>query len=740
MLVKRGLTIFLESIVGKRGRWITLGIWAALAVFLTILWPSVQSAKNNAVEMLPEDTMSVQAAKLVKEEFSDEAGLPLLLVWHKETGLAEEDTALIIKLYEQLTEKPLAQQSFIPPLHKAPPQALFSSASENGSTIVTPIFLDDKAESDLIQKDIDDLKEVIKKIADDDLFSRNIGEDDLLVRVTGPAGISTDAVSLFSEADVKLLIATVLLVLILLIVLYRSPILAIVPLIGVGFAYAVISPILGVLADKGWIIVDSQAISIMTVLLFGAGTDYCLFLVSRYRDHLLMEENALTALKNALKDSGGAIMISALTTAFGLLTLLLALYGSYHTFAVPFSLAIFIMGLAALTLLPALLSIFGRVSFFPFIPRTDSMSLALEKTKGKAVRRQKSHGKFSIWLGKFVTRKPWPIICATLILLGGLATFSTKIDYTYDLLSSFPDDMPSREGFELINENFSAGNLAPMQIIVDTSGKAVQLEEQLSDLTMIESIGESRRGSNNNDLLLYEIILKENPYDAETLNHIPTIKEKVSEGLTQAGITPAEEHFWIGGETANLYDTKMTTDRDRNIVVPAVIAIIALLLLVYLRSIVAMIYLLLTVLLSYFSALGAGWLLMHYGMGTEAMQGLIPLYTFVFIVALGEDYNIFMVSSIWKKRRTQPLQEAIANGVTETSSVITSAGLILAGTFAVLATLPIQVLVQFGIVTAIGILLDTFIVRPLLVPAITSVLGKYAFWPGKLGENKEKEQ
>lgn len=738
--MKRGLTIFLESIVGKRGRWITLGIWAALAVFLTILWPSVQSAKNNAVEMLPEDTMSVQAAKLVKEEFSDEAGLPLLLVWHKETGLAEEDTALIIKLYEQLTEKPLAQQSFIPPLHKAPPQALFSSASENGSTIVTPIFLDDKAESDLIQKDIDDLKEVIKKIADDDLFSRNIGEDDLLVRVTGPAGISTDAVSLFSEADVKLLIATVLLVLILLIVLYRSPILAIVPLIGVGFAYAVISPILGVLADKGWIIVDSQAISIMTVLLFGAGTDYCLFLVSRYRDHLLMEENALTALKNALKDSGGAIMISALTTAFGLLTLLLALYGSYHTFAVPFSLAIFIMGLAALTLLPALLSIFGRVSFLPFIPRTDSMSLALEKTKGKAVRRQKSHGKFSIWLGKFVTRKPWPIICATLILLGGLATFSTKIDYTYDLLSSFPDDMPSREGFELINENFSAGNLAPMQIIVDTSGKAVQLEEQLSDLTMIESIGESRRGSNNNDLLLYEIILKENPYDAETLNHIPTIKEKVSEGLTQAGITPAEEHFWIGGETANLYDTKMTTDRDRNIVVPAVIAIIALLLLVYLRSIVAMIYLLLTVLLSYFSALGAGWLLMHYGMGTEAMQGLIPLYTFVFIVALGEDYNIFMVSSIWKKRRTQPLQEAIANGVTETSSVITSAGLILAGTFAVLATLPIQVLVQFGIVTAIGILLDTFIVRPLLVPAITSVLGKYAFWPGKLGENKEKEQ
>jgi RND superfamily putative drug exporter len=138
-----------------------------------------------------------------------------------------------------------------------------------------------------------------------------------------------------------------------------------------------------------------------------------------------------------------------------------------------------------------------------------------------------------------------------------------------------------------------------------------------------------------------------------------------------------------------------------------------------------------TVILSYFSALGLGWLVIHYGLGAEAISGAIPLYAFVFIVALGEDYNIFMVSGIWKKRRTLPLQDAISQGVSETGSVITSAGLILAATFAVLAALPIQVLVHFGIITAIGVLLDTFIVRPFLVPAITSVLGKWAFWPGK---------
>ncbi|MBS4204572.1 MMPL family transporter [Lederbergia citrea] len=727
-----------ECAAGRKGRWITLCVWILFASLLTFFWPSVQSSKNDAIEMLPKETMSVQAAKLVKEEFSDASGLPLLLVWHREDGLTEEDANLITKLYKHLDEEPLKQQSLLPPLHKAPSQALLASASDNRSTIVTPILLNE-TENELIQVDIDTLKATLAKIAGEDLFSKKIGDKGLLTRITGPAGISTDAVALFSDADLKLLIATVLLVLVLLIVLYRSPILAIVPLVAVGFAYSIISPILGFMAEKGWIIVDSQAISIMTVLLFGAGTDYCLFLVSRYRDCLLVEEDSFAALRKATRDTSGAIMISALTTAFGLLTLLLALYGSYHTFAVPFSLAIFIMGLTALTLLPALLAIFGRISFFPFIPRTKSMLRELEKKKGKPMRRQKAHGKFSISLGKFVTAKPWLVICTTLILLGGLAAFSPKIQYTYDLLSSFPKNMPSREGFELISENFSAGNLAPMQVIVDTDGKTVQLEEKFSNLPFIKSISEPQSAAKNNELLLYEVILSDNPYSAEALDYVSTIKDKVLESLKEAGVPKAEEHFWIGGETAGLYDTKVTTDRDSKIVMSAVITVIALLLLIYLRSIVAMVYLLLTVLLSYFSALGAGWLLIHYGMGTEAIQGLIPLYTFVFIVALGEDYNIFMVSSIWKKRRYEPLQSAISGGVTETSSVITSAGLILAGTFAVLATLPMQVLVQFGIVTALGILLDTFIVRPLLVPSITSVLGKYAFWPGKQKDEITRE-
>ncbi|MDU0205408.1 MMPL family transporter [Paenibacillus sp. PFR10] len=214
------------------------------------------------------------------------------------------------------------------------------------------------------------------------------------------------------------------------------------------------------------------------------------------------------------------------------------------------------------------------------------------------------------------------------------------------------------------------------------------------------------------------------------IDRIPEIRETAQRLLTEAGVQSPQ--VWVGGETAAQYDTKTVVERDTRIVIPVVLTVIAMLLLFYLRSIVAMVYLVATVLLSYFSALGAGWLILHYFMDTAAIQGLIPLYAFVFLVALGEDYNIFMVSSIWQGRGRLNLKDASRLGVSTTSSVITSAGLILAGTFAVLATLPIQVLVQFGVICAIGVLLDTFIVRTFLVPSITILLGEASFWPGKI--------
>ncbi|PEY24366.1 hypothetical protein CN340_18750 [Bacillus anthracis] len=735
---KHPLHMLGRLVAGKHTQWITLSVWILITLVLSFTLPQVNSTKEPNPKNLPETAMSQQAEAIMKKEFPNNAGNPLLVVWYRDGGLQSQDYKLIQDVYKELKASPLKEQSTLPPFDTIPEQVLSKSASKDGTSFVTPVFFNKSAGTDILKGNLEDLRNIVNSKVDEDPFKRKISDTGLHVRLSGPVGIQTDAVSLFSQADVKLLVATVLLVLVLLILLYRSPILAILPLLVVGFAYGIISPTLGFLADHGWIKVDAQAISIMTVLLFGAGTDYCLFLISRYREYLLEEESKYKALQLAIKASGGAIIMSALTVVLGLGTLLLAHYGAFHRFAVPFSVAVFIMGIAALTILPALLLIFGRAAFFPFIPRTTSMNE--EFTRKKVVKVKKSKGAFSKKLGDVVVRRPWTIIMLTVFVLGGLASFVPRIQYTYDLLESFPKDMPSREGFTLISDHFSAGELAPAKVVVDTKGKELPIKQELEKFSFVKTVKEPKEGKENKQIKMYEVSLAENPYSIEALDQIPKLKTGVEKVLKDAGVSNAEDQLWIGGETASLYDTKQITERDEAVIIPVMISIIALLLLVYLRSIVAMIYLIVTVVLSFFSALGAGWILLHFGMGAPAIQGAIPLYAFVFLVALGEDYNIFMVSEIWKNRKTQNHLDAVKNGVIQTGSVITSAGLILAGTFAVLGTLPIQVLVQFGIVTAIGVLLDTFIVRPLLVPAITVVLGRFAFWPGKLSRKNEEIQ
>jgi len=737
--MKKSLVSFIGVVSGRKGRWITVLSWVIVTVALSVFLPNVNSVTNNGAANLSKDVMSVQADEVKAKQFPDNTGIPALLVWYRNGGLTNQDLRLITHLYQHLEKNHLPNQSFVPSLGRLPTKGLKSSISKDGTSIVTPIFMEKHIGADDLSANLDKLKNYLILQKSKAIFDNNLNTSGLHIRITGPAGISTDAQALFSKADLTLLISTTLLVLVLLILLYRSPLLAIVPLIGVGFTYGVVSPILGFLAKEGVVTVDSQATSIMTVLLFGAGTDYCLFLVSKYRGNLLLETDKFKALRLAIKQSGGAILVSAITVILSLCTLRLAQYGSFQRFAVPFSLAILIMGLAALTLLPALLAIFGRVSFFPFIPRTEKLLRSLEKKeKHREPRRYKAYGRFSKRLGEGVVRKPWTIIIISVLILGCLAMFSPKVHYTQNLIASFPKDMPSREGFDLIAKHFSSGELAPVDVMVDTEGKNLPIKDQLAKLSFVDQITGPTSGKINKNYQLYSVTLKQNPYATKSIKNLSILRKQVSRVLTGTGIQ-SDNHFWIGGETSTLYDTEKVTGHDMKVIIPVVIMIIAALLLLYLRSIVAMIYLILTVLFSYLSAIGAGWLLIHYGLHISAISGLVPLYAFVFLVALGEDYNIFMVSSIWKNRKTMPHAQAIAKGVSETSSVITSAGLILAGTFVVLATLPIQVLLQFGIVTSIGVLLDTFVVRPLLVPAITTVLGRYAFWPGRLWRKDNKQ-
>ncbi|GIP28818.1 membrane protein [Paenibacillus sp. J23TS9] len=728
---------FGRFVAGKRSKWITLAVWIIIVGVLSALWPMVNKEVQNNAANLEENTPSVQAEKVAAEQFSGGSSVPALLVWHREGGLKDEDLQHVQKLYAEWSSTPLPYQDSVPPFDKMPAQALKKQLSEDQSTFVTPVLFKNDADSDQLKEGVEQLKEqAAKEFGADPFAAKQNSTSELSARVTGPVGISIDAVGLFKNADFKLLMGTVILVLVILLLIYRSPILALIPLIAVGFAYGAISPLLGLMASKGWITVDSQAVSIMTVLLFGAGTDYCLFLISHFRHLLKEEESKGKALLRAITETSGAIAMSGFTVVLSLLALMLAKYGAYHRFAIPFSVSILVMVIASLTLVPALLAIFGRVSFYPFIPRTPEMEEERARSKGKTAHTHRR--KKESFIGRLVVTKPWMIVIVTLVVLGGLASFSSQVKFTYDIMSSFPKDMESREGYDMIGKQFSPGELAPVKVMVDSEGQPDVLGKALTGLPYIEKAGQQVQGEKNANILAYDIELKMNPYSSEAIDLIPELRSTAVQTLKDAGITSPEAKVWISGQTAEQYDTRETGDRDTMVIIPVVIGMITLLLLVYLRSITATVYLVLTVILSYFSALGLGWIIIHYGLGADAIQGAIPLYSFVFLVALGEDYNIFMISSIWKKRKVMPLKQAIKEGVGETSSVITSAGLILAGTFAVLASLPIQVLVQFGIITAVGVLLDTFIVRPFLVPAVTTLLGRFAFWPSKHVEVEEK--
>lgn len=728
-------TIF-RFVSGKTGRWITLFAWICLVLVLSLTLPQASSQKNESAANLSEDSPSREAESIINKEFPSEQGTPALITFHRDTGLSNEDLTQIQKLTGELSEEPILHQQSVVPLHQLPLEALQQQVSEDGTTFVLAVLFEKSTTTAELEESLEELQSAASGIFSTDPFKANIDEEDTLsARTTGPVGIAVDASALFSQGDLSLLIGTVVIVLICLLIIYRSPILAIIPLIGVGIAYLVISPVLGGLSEAGLIEFDSQSIAIMTVLLFGAGTDYCLFLISKYRSLLKVETKKEIAMANALRRSGGAVAMSGLTVVFSLIILLLAEYGSIQRFAVPFSLSILIMMVASLTLVPAILAIFGRVSFFPFMPKTPEME------KAKPVKKKKKPRSIGQFIGTIAVNHPWKVTIITTVVLGVFALLSLKMESTYDTLSSFPEDMPSREGFSIISEHFSAGELAPAEVVVQTEGKDIPVEDVLNDLPFVANVSEGEQGQDDSGLFKFSVELNTNPYSNEAMEELPDLRAAVEKTLADNGITESDEKVWIGGITAEQLDTKETTDSDARLVIPVIVAMIAVLLLAYLRSITATIYLIATVLLSYFSALGLGWVILHYGFGVEAIQGLIPLYAFVFIVALGEDYNIFMISSIWKKSKEMPLSQAIKEGVAESGGVITSAGIILAATFMVLTTLPIQILVHFGTITAIGVLLDTFVVRPFLVPSITALCKKAAFWPATkhLHDSNEKE-
>jgi len=686
-----------DRIATKKGAWISIMIWVLLAVVLSMFAPSSKDyAVNNVSQLYPDISPSVIASNKVDEYFAEDDGIPAIFVFE-----AEEDAIKLGDIQDAiatLADTDIPYVKSVIPLHQLPPTALESFVSEDEEALFLPILF----EEDITSKEINQGLDVINPILDT--------YDSFTAHVTGPAGIAVDATDLFSRADLVLLFSTVGIILILLIVTYRSPLLALIPLFGAVFVYAVADRLLGFFGLSG-VELASQSLSIMMILLFAVVIDYSLFIFSRFREELKKTDDKYYAMQAAMREIGIPIFYSGSTILLAMLVLFGAQFGDYKNFAPIFSIAVLVVMVASLTLLPALFTTFGRRSFWPKVPRVGD-----DEVKAS-----------SLWskVGKFVTTKP---IVSVVVVLGFLLLSASNIftvTYEYNTMKSFPDDMPSRVGYEILEDKFSKGTLASTTVIFEAD-EAVDEEhqQQFADVLEQQTLVESVRVSNQTDdetVIQYDLTFSEDPYDPKTMDALEQLMK--DEKVITADAEISGELFFAG-ETAASVDNRNVNKRDIVIIVAAETLLIFMMLIFLTRSVQISILMMGTILFSFLAALGLGTFLTGIFFDVHAISNRVPVYAFVFLVALGIDYNIFLVSRYLEEKKHHLVQDAVAKAVTHTGGVISSAGIILAATFAVLMTQPVEVLSTFGFIVAIGILMDTFLIRGVLLPGLLVLLEK----------------
>lgn len=704
-----GLAHISTWFTGRWTRWLTVAVWVVAAIVVTMVLPAISQVESNNPATLPSTASSVRASQIENGAFHKAQGSPGLLVFFRQGGLTPDDYAGIARFLTRVDHDRLPDQTGSVPYAGMPAPALHRLARRSGTTLVVPLLFRQTENSKILAAIKQDTASALARSTGHNLLRVPTHSGRLSARLTGPVGIAIDTTALFKNADVALLAGTTVLILILLLLIYRSPILPWIPLMSVGLSYVVTSGLLAALVRAHALVIDAQTLAIMIVLMFGAGTDYTLFVISRYRGELWRHQQPRDALQAAYRAVSPAVAMSAGTVMAALLTLLVSIYGPDHQFALPFAIGVGMTALASLTLVPALLSILGRPAFWPYRP-TVSQTPPTSRAG----------------LASLVTRRAWLVSIAAVVVLAGLAFNASHIRTTYNLVSELPASTQSVQGFHLLSQAEGAGALSPVAVVVEGPGAHKTIAAALRESSVVTRVDSIQFGQwKGHPVAVYQLDLSTNPLSVRAMDQLTLVRRAAS-----AAVGPHTQ-VYLGGETAQNANSAAAIAHDTHRVVPLVLAIIFVLLIVYLRSIVAALYLIGTVMLSFFAALGAGWIFLHNILGISGWAGGVTLYAFVFLVALGEDYNIFMLSAIWSQRRHAPMPEAIRWGIRTSGPVISAAGLILAGTFAVLTGLPLRILLEFGSVAAIGVLLDTFIVRSLLVPALTAILGDVALWPSQ---------
>jgi putative drug exporter of the RND superfamily len=807
---------------GRRSKWVVFAIWfAAIFIAFGVNLPGKfeDAESNEATSYLPGSAESTKALDATESLQNGEIA-PAVIVYRRDSGLTAADRQTIVEDVGRMTEKRFpgvipdgetaasgGKKQTAAKKPAATAKGLASSCPATGSPVAVPgqpagyapfvgptcspdgkeaivtAYIKAEGEGERI---VDPVKYWRDQITDE--------SGGLEAKITGGAGFSADAIEVFEGINGTLLLAALSLVIFLLIVIYRSPMFFLIPLIAVIFA-ELLSRSLGYGLTELGVTVNGQSSSIMSVLVLGAGTDYALLLVSRYREELHHTIDKHEAMRTALASAGPAIFASAATVVAALLCLLLAKVNGTAGLGPIAAMGIACAALSMLTLLPALLTIFGRRAFWPFVPHTPEtapdggqvserarrkivegsgfgafvrvflacllilvppvlvlvlLNWVLRVISGRRIpslivgpldraiftpyeaRRHRlehaSDATHGAWkrVGDRVAVSPRRVmtgsIVVLLVLCGGFAFFSTELTSE----DTYRSEVESVEGQNLLNKSFPAGTTALTDVVVPDRSEVPAVRAAVAGAEGVEAV--SQPVAEGPPGTLVQATLEPNPYSTDAFDLVEPIREAAHGASPEA---------LVGGPTAVEFDVRDAAGWDSIVIPPIILLVVFLILIGLLRAVVAPLVLIGTVILSFLAALGVGYFAFEFIFDFPGSDPSLPLFAFVFLVALGVDYNIFLIARAREETIKHDSKQGVLRALAVTGGVITSAGIVLAGTFSVLAVLPLTFLTELGFVVAFGVLLDTFLVRSVLVPSIALTLGDKFWWPSELSRPRD---
>ncbi|HEY6730536.1 MAG TPA: MMPL family transporter [Solirubrobacterales bacterium] len=698
---------------GSRGRWLAVAVWLLIGAAGLLAHAQIDDVTAaGQSSFLPENSESTRALDALQHASAGREDVPVVIVFERRGGLSKEDTAAIGRIGDELAKLELTGAT--------PVVDPFSGEYRNDLSEVAriangvgPVSKDGEAALLVLAIDAEDRGAIVTGVERIRHYLSQHERPGLHAYVTGPGGVAADLERVAADAGRTLLIATLGLVLILLLAVYRAPILALLPLLVVGAAYLVAVGIAYLLIEAGWITVNTEGTMLLLVLVFGAGTDYSLLLVHRYREELGRGVPTAEALPLAVRETRPAIAASAGTVVAAMLVLLVADLESTRWLGPVLAIGIAVMLAAAFTLLPALLSILGERAFWPTTPARGSVRSPSDRKEPR-----------DLWgrAAGLVRRRSLAIIVGVFALLAVLALGNLTQHDTLGFGQGVTKPTNSSRGTEALERHFPPGLGSPLTAVVKTE-EAPLVAREMERLESVQLVLPSPVPADATEAVVV-LVLRDNPYGDAGEDAVEEIRDRLH-ALAPGGL--------LGGVPVENLDVEQTNARDTKLIVPLVLLVIGLILVALLRAVVAPAYLILTVLASFAATLGLATFAFTEVFQAEGLAFNLELMAFIFLVALGVDYNIFLMTRAREEAASRGTREGILAALVSTGGVITGAGLILAGTFATLTLLPLEELVQVGATIAFGVVLDTFVVRALLIPAITYRLGKRAWWPGRAG-------